>query len=246
MQGRFLEKNTLKEQCWETSREYNQLNGPTAFSSPEGVCWVFVCVQMDLVLCSGVRWHRCRAASTCQWPFPWHSWWLKFVSSVDLREGVSSSISLLSELLLSLWLWVIVNNCSSKCNILGQNHAIGYEKSENRDLCGCSWYRSSGRSWRSESVSGDSEDSFPVSPQNLGWQMAFIQVSNEDNLRSQDKLRLSEVLWLLTHWPSWFAEQGLMFPSFVFLPSSVGWWTHSCIHGQRGVWDHSSGSEEEL
>lgn len=89
----------------------------------------------------------------CQWPFPWHSWWLMFVSSVDLREGVSSSISsLLSELLLSLWLWVIVNNCSTKCSILRQTHAIGHKKSENRDLCGCSWYRSSWRSWRSEFV----------------------------------------------------------------------------------------------
>lgn len=107
---------------------------------------------MGLMLSSGVRWHRCRAAYTCQWPFPWHSWWLMFVISVELREGVSSSLSsFLPELLLSSWLWVMVNNCSTKCNILGQNHAIVCEK---RDMGGGCWYRSPWRSWRSEFVPG--------------------------------------------------------------------------------------------
>lgn len=63
MQETFLEKNTLNHQCWETSREYNQVNGPTAFSSP-GEFSGYLCVQMDLVLSSGVQ--GCLH-------FPWHS-----------------------------------------------------------------------------------------------------------------------------------------------------------------------------
>lgn len=180
MQEMFLEKNTLKEQCCETSREYNQLNGPTAFSSPEGICWIFVCVQMGLMLSSGVRWHRCRAAYTCQWPFPWHSWWLMFVSSAELREGVSSSISsLLSELLLLSWLWVIVNNCSTKGNILGQTHAICYENSENRDMGEGCWLQDHLEEAEGLNLSqlGASELSFHVSPQNLGWEVVFTQIS---------------------------------------------------------------------
>lgn len=56
---------------------------------------------------------------------------LLFVSSVELREGAHSSISSLqTELSLSSWLRVIVNNCDVKCNILGQKHVVCYEYSE--------------------------------------------------------------------------------------------------------------------
>lgn len=121
----------IKGQCWETSREYNRLNGPTAFPSSERICRIFVCVQMGLISSFGVRWRRFMATYTCWWPIPCHSSWLMFACSIDLREGVSSSISLLSELLLSSWLWIIVNNCNAQCNVLGQAHVVRCEYSEN-------------------------------------------------------------------------------------------------------------------
>lgn len=247
----FLEKNTFKDQCWETSRDYKQFNGSIASSSPEGICWIFVCVQMGLGLSSGVRWHRYRAryraAYTCQWPFPWHSWWLVFVSSIGLR-GVSSSISsLLSELLLSLWWWVTVNNCSTKCNILGQNHATGYEKSENRVLCGCSWYRSSWRSWRSES--------FPVRRLRAFFPSQPTEFRLSGGLYSSlwlgqfTKSRQTEAVWsagVVNPLANWIFRTG--FNVFVIGFSYQLCWVMdpSCIHEQREVWDHSSDSEEEL
>lgn len=44
---------------------------------------------------------------------------------------------------------------------------------------------------------GVSELSFQVSPLNLGWQAVFIQIFNQNNLQSQEKLRLSHLLWML-------------------------------------------------
>lgn len=72
-----------------------------------------------------------------------------------------------------------VNNCSTKCNILGQNLAIGCERVKTEisvDLPG------TGHLEEAEDLNlfqlGDSEHSFQVSPQSLGRQVFFIPVSN--------------------------------------------------------------------
>lgn len=120
MQETFLEKNTLNHQCWETSREYNQVNGPTAFSSP-GEFSGYLCVY---------RWVWCWVL-VCRAAYTFHGIPDGWCLSVLWSQRGSFLFHLLSSVrafAVTVIMSYYVNNCSTKCNILGQNLAIGCER----------------------------------------------------------------------------------------------------------------------
>lgn len=154
-----------------------------------------------------------------------------FVGSIDLREAVSSSISLLAELLLSSWLWIIVNNCNTKCNILGQAHVVCCEYSENWER----WLEVADISHLAEAgglnlPTRHLRAFFPSQPTEFGLAGGLYTYLQLGRFTKARKTKAVSSALIVNPPLSLVSALCILQNNLCFITSSIRWWLLSCVH----------------